>query len=1062
MPKASQHNILVESAGTPMRATSHLVCRFLGSFQVSLDGKAVTGFESDKVRALLAYLAIEAGRPHRREALSALLWPDQPAQAAGQSLRQAIYLLRRTLSDAGRSGLDGQDGPGKEAGPGGRPLPDEALADASPPPYLLVGRGTVQFNPVSSFEMDVAAFKELVAWCERHQHGNEGPCHGCAQCLREAVELYRGELLKGFSTTNSREFEEWLLFEREVLHRQVMRALEFLAAYCEENGHEEQALGYVLRQLNLEPWRESAHLQAMRLLVRTGQRAAALARFEACKRILNDELGVEPSREITALYERICDGSEPVVRGRAIVSGGQPAASNFPGPLTSFVGREAEVTAIAEMLLRPNVRQVVITGPGGVGKTRIALQVANSLLPRFQDGVLFVDLSTVDRVDGVISAIVNQLGLKDGAGEQPISNVQAHLKHGETLLLLDNFEQVAGAASLVAQLVRATEHLKVLVTSRVALPLRSAYEFPVPPMSVPEPGPLPHLEQLAEFEAVRLFTERAVARNPNFRLTLNEARCIVEICRRLDGLPLAIELAAGRIRVLSPQAMLARLQGRLALLGSTDADVPARQRTMRATIDWSYDLLSPQEQTLFRRLGVFSGGWTLQAAEAVVGQVGDAGSKSDTEGLHAGLCERLDVLHALEGLVDENLVRQSISPDDAGDEPRYIMLETIKEYSVERLMESREQEALYLQHARYYLAYAEETLELAKSDELASFHKLELEYSNLQAALTWLVAQESAHAEQMAARLAQAFRRLWDVRGHWSEGRRLLNQVMAHPQWHALPAKLRSRLLNSAGWLASRQGDLDMSTRYLRESLALSEALGDIEAVASALNQLGSFALYRGDYKGAASLFEQALARTGGIETGGPHSRAFMANLATTLLFQGDYEQAGALARLVLAPEGDVWGKGTDGQAPSWDYTQACGTLGVSLLMRGEPESAGAFFNRGLEGARRGGYALMMLYCLCGCAAVLGLAGDKASGARLFGAYEANSSKLGWPMPPGFRNLYERLVASTSDQSDPQEWEQAYAEGRSLTLEEAAEYALSRYVPLVREQAVGGRRGFWA
>ena len=439
-------------------------------------------------------------------------------------------------------------------------------------------------------------------------------------------------------------------------------------------------------------------------------------------------------------------------------------STDFPPHLpiqpTPFIGREKEVDAVHHLLLREDVRLVTLTGPGGVGKTRMALHVAEQLRAHFADGVWFVSLAPISDPDLVIPTIAQTLGLWEAGERSLLEQLQVFLRERQVLLLLDNFEQVVRAAMHVANLLTICSHLKVLVTSREVLHVRAEREFPVPTLSLPDPKRLPDLVALSQYEAVALFIQRAQAARPEFQVTNANAPVVAEICVRLDGLPLAIELAATRIKLLPLQALLTRLGQRLQLLTSSARDVPAHQQTLRNTIQWSYDLLDAQEQQLFCRLSVFVSGCTLEAVEAISAALGNA---------------TLPVLDGVVSLIDKNLLQQTAQE---GEEIRLLMLETIREYGWEALAERQEREAIQAAHAAYYLALAEEAERaLGGPQHLLWLDRLGREYDNLRAALHWLRLQGSrveggGEAAEQALRLETALSWFWIMRGYQNDGRR--------------------------------------------------------------------------------------------------------------------------------------------------------------------------------------------------------------------------------------------------------------------------------------------------
>ncbi|HEV3474350.1 MAG TPA: adenylate/guanylate cyclase domain-containing protein, partial [Actinomycetota bacterium] len=419
--------------------------------------------------------------------------------------------------------------------------------------------------------------------------------------------------------------------------------------------------------------------------------------------------------------------------------------NNLPTRLTRFIGRGPEIMAVEDLL--ENTRLLTLTGPGGTGKTRLSLQVASEMLPRFEDGAFFVDLSPITDPSLVATSIADAVGAKEEPGRSVGDTLQDHLRDKELLLVLDNFEQVTAATDVVQLLLNCAPRLKLLVTSRIVLHLSGEQEYPVPPLALPDPAHLPGLEALSQFEAVALFIDRARAVKPDFAVTNENAPAVAEICARLDGLPLAIELAAVRVKLLSPQSMLARLGQRLPLLTGGARDLPERQRTLRGAIEWSHDLLDDAKRSLFARLAVFQGGCTLEAAEAVCGT-------------------DLDVLDGLASLVDESLLRRSETTDG---ELRFGMLETIREFAAERLAESGQQEKLRRRHAEWVMAFAEEAEpEIVGENQALWLDRTEREHDNIRAALRWA----NDHGEgEIALRTGASLWRFWQQRGHLREGR---------------------------------------------------------------------------------------------------------------------------------------------------------------------------------------------------------------------------------------------------------------------------------------------------
>jgi predicted ATPase len=609
----------------------------------------------------------------------------------------------------------------------------------------------------------------------------------------------------------------------------------------------------------------------MQLYAYAGQRAAALRQYEECVRILETELGLPPSEETTSLYEQIrttsADREEPLL----------PASlprHNLPAQSTPFIGRKVHVDAVRQELTHPEVRLLTLTGTGGTGKTRLGLRVAADLLDDFEDGVFFVALAPIRDPALVTPTIARTLGIREFEGRPLQESLVDHLRGKHTLLMLDNFEHLVSAAPMVSDLLAAAPGLKVLVTSRASLRVYGEHEYPVTPMTTSDPQALPPLERLAQVEAVQLFTQRAQAVKADFALSEENAPDVAEICVRLDGLPLAIELAAARVRLLPPHKMLSQLDSRLRFLTGGARDLPARQQTLRSAIDWSHELLNDDENALFRRLAVFVGGCTLEAAGAVANISGD-----------------LDVLSDLEALADKNLLQCA----EVNGEPRFGMLETIREYALERLAASagKEEQAIRRGHASFFLALAEESEpQLAGAEQVVWLNQLEVEHDNLRVALAWSI----ENAIDVGLRTAGALGTFWRVRGYHSEGREWLEKALAKSQdGGADTDRFRAKALNSAGKLALFQGDTAAAYDLQEESVALWRKLGDKRGLAYALRELAPAAWRQGDLTKALSAIEGSVALF--------HQMEDKSGLAGALFWQGylyyvvgDYDRARSLA----------------------------------------------------------------------------------------------------------------------------------------------------------------------
>ncbi|MGH7519539.1 MAG: tetratricopeptide repeat protein [Gemmatimonadales bacterium] len=749
------------------------------------------------------------------------------------------------------------------------------------------------------------------------------------------------------------------------------------------------------------------------------------------------------------------------LRGEGLLSASPP--ENLPAPFTRLIGRRKEITAVRDRLRRDDVRMLTLTGPAGVGKTRLALEVARGLLDDFPDGVVFVDIALIRDPERVVFEIAQALKVRDSPDWRPLATLQEYLRDRALLLILDNFEQVLPAAPDVAGLLAACPRLKVLATSRAALRLSAEHEFPVPPLAHPDPDRLPPSDALAAYPAVALFVDRARSARPEFALTPQNARAVAEICQRLDGLPLALELAAARIKVLPPQGILGHLQRRLELLTNGPIDLPARQRTLSGAIGWSYDLLSPGEQSLFRHLAVFAGGCSIEAADAV--------------------CNAARPHHILDGLaplVDKSLLRQEIRPDS---EPRFAMLETIREYAQERLAASGESDVAQRRHAGYFMALAERAEREFQGPEQSTWlARLEADHENLRAALTWCLGEDGER--EIELRLAASLVPFWEIRGYWNEGRRWLEAVLHDTSGASSAAKVK--VLNGAGMLAFQQSDFARAAALAEESLSLGRALGDKWGTVCALNILGFYACATGDYDRAAALGSESL--TICRELADPLGIADAQHiLGLVARDRGDDAQAAALLEESLRLSRALNAR--------WRVAINLIDLGLVMRERGQLARAAALIEEGLQqfralGHRHGtataqshlatvawhrrqydraaalfGDSLILrrglgevrgiAVCLVGLAAVACATRQQDKAARLFGAAEGLRESIGVSLPHFIRGDYDRLVAMTRrDLADA--FHTRWAEGRTLTVDEAGDYALAN-MPAIEPPASRAR-----
>lgn len=820
---------------------AHLTLGVLGAMQATLaDGQTVK-FRSDQTRALLAFLAVQADRPHSREALIGLIWPDRPEATARHNLRQALVNLRRAISD-----------------------------DTAHPRHLLITSHEIQFNPASDFALDTADFDACLTACARHRHARLDNCAVCAPRLQQAIDLYRGPFLQEFFLKNSAAFEEWALTQRESLRHRALEALEALATYYEQHGDLGATRRCALRALELDPWREQSHYQVMRLLALEGQRTAALAQYENCRRVLADELGVEPSPKTRDLYEQIRSGTfKSKAEPSAHVS--SPPIHDLPIPITRFIGREQELADLTRLIADPECRCISLTGPGGIGKTRLALQAANQHAHEFAQGTAFIPLASVGTLDTVIPAIANVIGLSFYGPTDPKTQLLKYLRDKQMLLIVDNVEHLLSPqqdtiADLLIEILQQAAQVKLMVTSREVLNLQGIWSFEVQGLAVPQPEQTHRSE---EYSAVTLFIQRARRARPGFELNAEQGTGVVRLCRLVEGLPLAIELAAAWVRILSPAEIANEIETSLDFLNAQMRDLPERHRSMRAVFDHSWQMLTEEERHAMRRMSMFRGGFTREAAEAVASAN----------------------LVLLSALVAKSLLRST-------SEGRYSMHELVRQYSSDRLAQMpREQSEAREQHSTYYTNYvARLEGELKGAGQLRARAALDTDIDNIRAGWRWAVRMDHIAAVRKPIRALWYF---YDMRGWYQEAEATFawaTEKMDTPprlgnEADGSARALREHLRALVGWFCLRRGKLEKAEVLLQSSLAsLRSIAGGIE-LADILYYAGAAAWMSGDYPRARGHFIEGLAVAGQF---GNQWDVGLANVGMGLITQtlGEYGEA--------------------------------------------------------------------------------------------------------------------------------------------------------------------------
>lgn len=1013
---------------------AHLSLVLLGPLHMALDERPLTAFQSDKVRALLIYLALEAERPQRRTMLVEMFWPDQADRVGRHNLSQALFNLRQTLGD-----------------------------QTAQPPFLLINRDTVQFNSASSHSVDAISFSALIARCETHRHRRMQSCATCAERMVAALDLYHDDFLSQFSLADSAGFEEWSLLKRERLGQAAFGALTALATYHELRGDYERVRDLAQRQLAIDPWRESAYRQLMRVLALDGQRTSALAAYARCRQLLADQLGVEPDDETTALYEQIRDAEGDMLARGEHLARSMPRSHNLSAQLTPFVGRERELVQLGDMLANPQCRLITILGPGGIGKTRLAHQAALEHIEVFPDGVFFVPLDHRSQPELLPIAIADALELTLQGADEPSTQLVRYLHDKELLLLLDSFEHLLTAAQSLSHLLRSAPGVTLVVTTRERLALQGEWLVEVSGLTVPGDEDCNALEQSG---AGQLWMQMARRAQANFVLVDDDRPFVVQICRLVEGMPLAIELAAAWVRLLSCSEIAGEIAHGLALLTTTSRDIPDRHRSLRAVLDHSWALLNSDEQRVLRQLSIFRDGLERDAGAHIVGA---------------------SIAH-FAALADKSLLR---SHSHTASQRRYHMHELVRQYAFEQLEMAGETEQTRIKHLHYFLELAEQAAtHLTGAEQEHWVLRLEAEYSNIRSALAWSLQRQEA---ETAARICAAMWRFWQTRGNFSEGRQWIAKVLqladengpngdglrehSYSAIGATPSvtkSVKAQVLKGAGVLAWAQSDYAEARTSFEISLALYQELADTDGIAAVSSNLGVLALYQGGYGQATVLFQTSLALRREL-----HDKwgiaACLNNLGAMAGKQGDftlaqtyYEEGLALYRdlgyergiaIVLGNLGDVAAdRGQFDRAHKFSKEglvllrklgDTAGTastltkLGLLALRRNDVVQASTLYAESLTLFQALGDKEYLAICLEGFAAIAAAQQQSERAVRLWGAAEAIRVAINVPLAPNLRDEYEGSLVRIQAELDEQTFAVAWAEGRAMALDEVISYALA-------------------
>jgi predicted ATPase/DNA-binding SARP family transcriptional activator/Tfp pilus assembly protein PilF len=769
---------------------NHLRLFLLGAPRIECNGELIT-VDTRKATALAAYLAV-TGESRSRDQLATLLWPELDQTRARAALRRTLSTLKRALDGA----------------------------------WLEIERERIGLRRDTGFWLDVEQFQDYLAQCRSHGHQAEDVCPACLDLLTKAVSLYRGDFLEGFTLRDSAEFDEWQFFQSDSLRREMAAALAKIVRIHSTQGDLESAIAYARQWLSLDVLHEPAHCCLMALYARSGQRAAALRQYQQCVEVLEQEVGVSPQEETTQLYQAIRE-NRSLERPDYLP---QSPLTNLPAQPTRFVGRSEELARIRQLLADPACRLLTLVGPGGIGKTRLALQAAQDNACIFSDGVHFVPLAALSSADLLVPTIIDSLNIPPRSDMDPKEHLCNHLREKEILLLLDNVEHLLDKVGFLAEILAGTRGVKILATSRERMNLRWEWPFEVVGLDFPRNGDSKALE---DYSAVQLFLQEVHRVCSGTWLSKQESPCVVRICQLLEGIPLGIELAAAWTQTLSCHEIVQGIERSLTFLRTPLRDVPERHRSLQAAFDHSWELLSGEEQSIFSRLSVFRGGFRAGAAKAVA----DASPA------------------VLATLLDKSLLRR-VAAD------RYEILEVLRQYAAEKLHNApQERDGVHDRHCQYYVAFMRRQGErLPGKEQQEALAEIGAEIENVRAAWRWAVERQDVRT---ITEVLDGLYRFYETQSWFQEGEQAfgtavekLREMNARGEAGILVAKILAR----RGWFCQRLSRFEEARTLSQESLSILQHPDVREELVLPLSSLGTVAFQLGDYSEAKQLFQEAFA----------------------------------------------------------------------------------------------------------------------------------------------------------------------------------------------------------